>query len=191
MGTDIPLPTFERNETTGSFEITGYSFRETGVVMEVTPHINNADEILVDLKPQVSSSDGSTSFSSGTSTTVGSSIPNFTVTTAQTQVLIKNGETIAVGGLMTDSTQVVEQKVPILGDIPIVGKVFRSKRQESGTSNAKVETLFFVTVTIVDTEGEPTISTIPVSSGPIGQKAAPAVSVASSQAEVPVERMPA
>ena len=162
VGTDIALPEFERNETTGSFEISGFSYRETGVVMDVVPHINDADEILVDLKPEVSAQSGSTTFSSSTTASF-TSIPNFAVTNAQTQVLIKNGETIAIGGLMTDSEVATEQKFPVLGDIPLVGKLFRSKRRTQGTNNQKEETIFFITVTIVDTEGEPTTVLVPQS----------------------------
>jgi len=165
VGTDVALPEFERNETTGSFEISGFTYRETGVVMEVTPHINEADEILVNLKPEVSAQSGSTTFSSSTTASF-TSIPNFAVTNAETQVLIKNGETIAIGGLMTDSTVTTENKVPFLGDIPGFGKIFRSKRRTQGDNNSKVETLFFITVTIVDTEGEPVIVAVPVSGAP-------------------------
>jgi type IV pilus assembly protein PilQ len=160
VGTDIALPTFERNETTGSFEISGYSFRETGVVMEVTPHINNADEILVDLKPEVSSQDGYTTFAGSDSASF-SQIPNFAITNAQTQVMIRNGETIAIGGLMSDKSAISEKKVPILGEMPLVGKLFRNKEQALGDNNTKSETLFFVTVSIIDTSGEPTKLTVP------------------------------
>ncbi len=165
VGTDVALPQFERNETTGSFEISGFTYRETGVVMEVTPHINEANEILVNLKPEVSAQSGSTTFSSSTTASF-TSIPNFSVTNAETQVLIKNCETIAIGGLMTDSTVTTENKVPFLGDIPGLGKIFRSKRRTQGDNNSKVETLFFITVTIVDTEGEPITLAVPTSSVP-------------------------
>jgi type IV pilus secretin PilQ/predicted competence protein len=148
VGNDVPLPTFERNETTGSVEISGFTFREVGVVLNVTPHINSANEILVDLQPEISSRGDSITF--GTF-----SIPSFNVTKAVTQVLIRSGETIAIGGLMTDATTTNESRVPFLSDIPLVGKVFRSKRQTAGDGNKKVETLFFVTVTMVDTEGQP------------------------------------
>lgn len=163
VGKDIPIPSFERNNTTGSFEISGFSYRSTGVVLNVTPHINNANEVLVDLKPEISSSSSTdvTTFASSGSLT---QIPNFTVTNAETQVLIKSGETIAIGGLMTDASSSTEYKVPILGDIPLMGKIFRAKRRTQDTSNEKVETLFFVTVTIVDTEGEPTSVTVPQTS---------------------------
>lgn len=147
VGQQIPLPTFERNQQTGQVEVTGYSFRDIGVVLNVTPHINSEEEILVDLKPEVSSQGASINFTSF-------SIPSFNVTQAQTQVLIRSGETIAIGGLLTDNTATTENKVPYLGDIPVVGKIFRSKRQDP-VGNIKVETLFFVTVTMVNTEGQP------------------------------------
>lgn len=150
VGSDIPLPTFERNENTGSIEISGFSYREVGVVLNVTPHINSAEEILVDLMPEVSS------VASGAGRNYGGFfIPEFNVTKAKTQVLIRSGETIAIGGLLSDNVTSSESKVPYLADIPLVGKAFRSKRQDS-TENSKVETLFFITVTMVDTEGQPT-----------------------------------
>lgn len=149
VGSDIPLPTFERNETTGSMEITGFSYREVGVVLNVTPHINSEEEILVDLQPEVSSKGDDVSFGDFQA-------PSFDVTKAVTQVLIRSGETIAIGGLLTDNVAINEARVPYLSDIPLIGKLFRSKRQSAGDSNTKSETLFFVTVTVVDTEGQPT-----------------------------------
>src|SRR3989338_4870977 len=96
VGVDVPIPTLERNETSGSFEVSGFSYRETGVVLEVTPHINNADEILVDLKPEVSSQGSLVSFSSGASASTSfDQFPTFNVESAHTQVMIKSGETIA------------------------------------------------------------------------------------------------
>lgn len=148
VGSEIPIPAFERNETTGSFVITGFTFRDIGVVLNVTPHINTAEEILVDLNPEVSSRSSDVDFT-------GFKAPSFDVTNASTQVLIRSGETIAIGGLMEDKLSVSEQQIPYLGSLPVVGKLFRSKRQTEGSSNRKVETLFFVTVTVVDTEGQP------------------------------------
>ncbi len=157
VGQQVGIPKFERNETTGSFEITGYDMKDVGVVLSVTPHINAADEILVDLKPEVSSFDGFTQIG-----TTNLSSPQFTITQATTQVLIKDGETIAIGGLLTDAVTATEAKIPFLGDIPGVGKIFRSKRQSAGSGNNKVETLFFVTVSVVDSEGQATTQFSPV-----------------------------
>ncbi len=149
VGEQVPLPTFERNETTGGLVVSGFNYRDVGVVLNVTPHINSAEEILVDLKPEVSSMGPLLTF------TADLSAPRFNITQAQTQVLIQSGQTIAIGGLMTDNNALNEDKVPYLADIPLVGKLFRSKRQTAGSGNAKIETLFFVTVTMVDSKGQP------------------------------------
>lgn len=156
VGQQIPLPSYERNETTGGMVISGFSYRDIGVVLNVTPHINSSGEILVDLKPEVSSKNGDQSFGTDQMTA-----PIFDMTQAQTQLLIQSGQTIAIGGLLSDNKSQSETKVPYLADIPLVGKLFRAKRQGTadstapGSDNKKIETLFFVTVTTVDTQGQP------------------------------------
>jgi type IV pilus assembly protein PilQ len=151
VGSDYPIPNFERNETTGSMEVSGYNYRKLGIVLNVTPHINSAEEILVDLTPEISSAGPLITFIPGAG---GLSAPSFNITKATTQVLIQSGQTIAIGGLMSDNYGSTEDKVPYLGDIPLVGKLFRSKRQNAA-DNSKNETLFFVTVTTVDSQGQP------------------------------------
>jgi type II secretory pathway component GspD/PulD (secretin) len=155
VGSEIGIPNFERNENSGSFEVSGYEPRNVGVVLSVTPHVNDANEILVDLKPEISAFNG---FSAIGGTNL--SYPSFTTTRAQTQVLIKNLETIAIGGLLADAESGTFNKVPVLGDIPMVGRMFKSKRQSAG-SNIKLETLFFVTCRIIDTSGDPEEFTTP------------------------------
>jgi len=151
VGSNYPIPNFERNEQTGSMLVTGYKYQKLGVNLEVTPHINSAEEILVDLKPNISSFGEMVTFIPGAG---GLAAPAFNITEATTQVLIQSGQTIAIGGLMTDDFGSTENKVPYLGDVPVVGKLFRSKRQTAG-QNSKTETLFFVTVTTVDSQGQP------------------------------------
>ncbi len=150
VGSQIPIPQYTVSTTTGATEVSGFSYRDIGVVLKVTPHINDVNEIMVDLQPEVSSKGVDQTFS--TSYTA----PTFNITTAKTQVMMKSGETIAIGGLLTDNDSSVETKIPYLGDIPLVGKLlFKSKRQTVGAGNEKVETLFFVTVTSVDSRGQP------------------------------------
>lgn len=149
VGSEIPIPSFEFNQQTASFQVTGFTYRDVGVVLNVTPHINSAEEILVDLKPEVSSLGSTISFTSTLAA------PSFDVTNAETQVMIHSGETIAIGGLLENKVAISEQRVPYLSSIPGLGKLFRSKRQTEGSSNRNVETLFFVTVTLIDTEGQP------------------------------------
>jgi len=149
VGQDYPVPTFERNTSTGVMEVTGFDYKKLGVIMKVTPHINSSNEILVDLSPEVSSAATQISFGTVNATP-------FNVTTAKTQVMMKSGETIAIGGLLTDNVDTSETKVPYLSDIPLIGKaLFKAKRQTAGSTNSKKETLFFVTVTSVDSYGQP------------------------------------
>lgn len=151
VGDNIPLPTFDTSSGTGRLVVSGFNYDKlkTGVTMDVTPHINDNMEILVELQPSVNAQGNNISFNADLSA------PIINETTAKTQVLIKSGQTIAIGGLLTDNSAVSEKKLPYLSEIPMVGKFFRSKRQTAGSGNAKVETLFFVTVSIVDSEGQP------------------------------------
>jgi len=156
VGQEIGIPTFELNEQTGVYVVTGFDMRDVGVVLNVTPHINDNNEIMVEVKPEVSSIVGATGFVAIGGTNLAS--PQFNVTQAYTQVLIKNGETIAIGGLITDNRVSTYTRVPFLSKIPWFGKAFKAKREVFGTpgQNVKSETIFFITVSIVDTEGQPT-----------------------------------
>jgi type IV pilus assembly protein PilQ len=148
VGDEIGIPEFERNETSGSFEVSGYEMRETGIVLNVTPHVNDANEILVELKPEVSLFVGFETVIAGSDL----GAPRFNTTMAETQVLIKDRETIAIGGLKKDAEQTSYTKIPLLGDIPGVGRLFRKEIDEG--ENESTETIFFITCTIVDTRGE-------------------------------------
>lgn len=153
VGDNIPLPTFDTSSGTGRLVVSGFNYDKlkTGVTMDVTPHINDNMEILVELQPSVNAQGSNISFNADLSA------PIINETTAKTQVLIKSGQTIAIGGLLTDNSAVNEKKLPYFSEIPVFGKFFRSKRQTAGSGNAKVETLFFVTVSIVDSEGQPIV----------------------------------
>jgi type IV pilus assembly protein PilQ len=147
VGVQIGIPQLERNESTGSFEVNGYEMRDTGIVLKVTPHVNDANEILVELAPEVSLFLGYEAIISGSNLAA----PKFNTTQAETQVLIKDQETIAIGGLMKDAESTSYSKLPFLGDIPGLGRIFRREVDEG--ENEQTETIFFVTCTIVDTKG--------------------------------------
>ena len=68
-----------------------------------------------------------------------------------TALTIYDGYTVAVGGLMREDVQNVEDKVPILGDIPIIGRLFQSKAENRIKSNL----IIFVTAQIIDATGRP------------------------------------
>ena len=110
--------------------------REIGNTIEITPYINADRTITLELK-QVSSSirRGSTNITVVSNTQV-LSLPVDTVTTAELEgtIIAKDGLTIAIGGLVRETTSKSEQKVPFFSDIPGVGHLFRSVRDKKERS---------------------------------------------------------
>jgi len=144
VGQIFNIPTYERNDTTGKMEITGYTEKDVGILLTVIPHINEVGDIVVDLKPEVTAlfSDDWDQFGTGDNAIYA---PRFTTRTAQTQVMIKDGQTIVIGGLRENATVKTEKKVPFLGDIPLIGELFKYK---SDTVETK-DLIIFITVRLV------------------------------------------
>ena len=85
-------------------------------------------------------------------TTVGSApylVPIFSKKSLQSRVRLLDGETVGMGGLMSDSVQLVDDKVPLLGDIPIMGRLFRSEASQKIKSNLVI----FCTLRIINPDG--------------------------------------
>jgi type II secretory pathway component GspD/PulD (secretin) len=118
------------------------TFIDVGVQLRVTPSINQEGFITMKIKPEVSSV---TSF---LTTALGNEIPIVATSSAETTVMVKDGTTIIIAGLMTDSTVDTEKKIPVLGDIPILGLAFRSKDE----TVVKNELIFFLTPSIISGE---------------------------------------
>ncbi len=78
-------------------------------------------------------------------------MPVFSKRSVNTSLTIYDGYTVAVGGLMREDVQNVEDKVPILGDIPIIGRLFQTK----GENRIKSNLIIFVTAQIIDATGRP------------------------------------
>ena len=128
--------------------------REVGVILEVTPHVNEKNEIMVNLRPQVSSSLSFEELAvSGSANTVAMTYDS---READTQVMVKDGETIFIGGLISETKTKEDHKLPILGDIfgdiPILGGLVKYKQDNVD----KTEVVFFVTVHIIK-DGEESI----------------------------------
>ena len=142
VGEVLAIPIFERNENTGNIEITGYSEKDLGVKLSVTPHVNDEGMILVELKPEISSLLG---FDELTPEVVA---PRFATRQAETQVLVRDGDTIAIGGLISEIEVDSVRKVPLLGDIPGLGFLFSQKTK----TKDKTDLIFFVTVRVITDE---------------------------------------
>lgn len=138
VGEVLAIPTFERNSTTGRMEITGYTDRDVGIRLSVTPQINDQGEVVVAIRPQITSLLGYDDL------TADIKAPRFSTREAQTQVRVRSGQTIAIGGLIRENVVDTRTKVPILGNLPLVGKVFSHKDK----TVQKTDLLFFMTVHI-------------------------------------------
>ena len=138
-------------------------FREVGVVLEVTPTIEKYNSINLDLKPKVTEFDGfveyggpsgtiGTGFSTATVLTPsGILMPIFSVRKVVTQVTIFDGATVIIGGLTREEVKTVNDKIPVLGNLPLIGRFFQS----SAESYQKRNLLIFVTASIVSRGGSP------------------------------------
>ncbi len=118
--------------------------REIGVILEVTPHVNDRGEIAVNLKPEVSSdiTFQTLEVQGGNQTQA----LRYNTRSADTQIMVKDGETIFIGGLISETITKEDHKLPILGDlfggIPVIGSAFKYEQDNKD----KTEVVFFVTV---------------------------------------------
>jgi len=117
-------------------------FIDVGTILSVVPRISEDNTILLDISAEDSSyKDKEIKAYDQTST-----VPEKTIRHAETQLRVKSGETIVLGGLRRGRTSHMTTKTPILGDIPILGKIFKNPSRSAQSSNL----LIFITTTIVD-----------------------------------------
>ena len=141
IGTDVNIPNFQVDPSTGRATVTGFQTRSTGTILKVTPHINLQDEIVIDVKPEITTvSATAREYASGVS------FPDFNVQKAETQVRLINGQTLAIGGLKRQAEAVTVNKIPILGDIPILGALFTNRREQTPSGQDQLDLLIFLTV---------------------------------------------
>jgi general secretion pathway protein D len=154
---------------------TGFETRNTGVTLDVLPTVG-PDGYTIDLEitPEVVDFDGFVNYGSpikgirpittgigGTGLVTGIETfdltpnvinqPIFTVRKVNTKVTIWDGSTVALGGLIREDVQKVEDKVPVLGDVPLVGRLFRSEVDQKLKKNL----IIFVTARMMDAGGKP------------------------------------
>jgi len=122
------------------------NFEEVGISLKVTPTITDDGKISMEIHPEVSEKidDYQLTVVQG-STEIPYTVPVIDTRTADTKVVIGNGQTLIIGGLIKEKTTSGVSKVPFLGDIPGLGWFFKSKKD---TKN-KTELLIFVSPTII------------------------------------------
>jgi len=135
-------------------EIYKVAEKVTGISLEVTPSVAGDSKIVtMDIHPEVSVLVEQLPISASADFPAGLGYPVIDTRTAQTSVVIKSGETVILGGLIREDVTVTKRKVPILGDIPYLGNLFKSDH----TNKAKKNLLIFLTATILDSRGEPVL----------------------------------
>lgn len=131
------VPSLSGSQTTSGDNIySSVVYKTVGTKLKVTPQINEGDSVLMEIEQEVSSVDTSTNSSLG---------PTFNTRTISNAVLVRTGETVVLGGLLDDSTKETKSKVPLLGDIPWIGNLFRYTSTESAKRNLMV----FIRPTII------------------------------------------
>ena len=124
------MPQLNFNEQTAQAVFSGFQDKEFGNTLVVTPSINKDDFITMSVQPEISNKVADATFTFGGATVTS---PVIDKRTLDSNVLIKSGDTLAIGGLLQDEVTKTRTKVPILGDIPILGYAFQ-ERLNSGSS---------------------------------------------------------
>ncbi len=145
VGEEFPLPNYQYNQERGAFEVSGFTFKPIGVILKVTPQVNNAGFIKLNLEPEVSNRTNTVNFGGAS----GAIIPIIGVRKTKTQITLKDGYTLGLGGLMESSNTNGSSKVPLLGDIPGLGKLFRSSNKDETKRNLVI----FITAKTLKPDG--------------------------------------
>ena len=149
VGENRPFPTGQAQGITGGTLVT-IERKDVGVTLEITPQVMENDLIRLEIKQEL------TAIAENVAQTIGSgnsSIPVGPTTTKrsmETTTIAKDQQTIVIGGLVRDNITINERKVPLLGDIPILGWLFKFQSQQI----EKLSLLVFLTPTLVRDEAD-------------------------------------
>jgi type IV pilus secretin PilQ/predicted competence protein len=138
-----PVPQLNFNEQTATAVFGGFEDKKFGNTLIVRPSVNKDDFITLSVKPEISNKVADATFQFAGATVAS---PVIDTRTLDSNVLIKSGDTLAIGGLLQDEVTKGRSKVPVMGDIPIIGYFF----QEHLNARTKRNLLVFVTPTILE-----------------------------------------
>jgi general secretion pathway protein D len=137
VGKDVPRITNTTVNSLGN-TVNSVTYESVGIMLNVTPHINPDGLVTMIVAPEISDR---ASASEDVLITTGVTSPTFNVNRAQTTVAVRNGTTVVIGGLIRDSLDDAVSKIPILGDIPIIGGLFSNTTKHT----IKRELMIFLT----------------------------------------------
>jgi general secretion pathway protein D len=137
VGKDVPRVTNTTINSLGNVQ-NSVTYESIGIMLNVTPHINPDGLVTMIVAPEISDV---ASAAEAVPITEGVTSPTFNVNRAQTTVAVRNGTTIVIGGLIRDSLDDSVSKIPVLGDIPLIGALFSSTSKRT----IKRELMIFLT----------------------------------------------
>ena len=132
IGGEVPIPTITVSDNTTT---TTYEYKETGIILKYTPRVNDDGYITAKIHTEVSTP----------TYDADAKAYRFNKRSADTQVRLKDGETMVIGGLIGSDESKVMSKIPFLGDLPILGRFFSNVNNSKNES----EVIIFVTARIV------------------------------------------
>ncbi len=136
-GGEFPFPVVQGG---GDFSAVTIVFKEFGVRLRFTPNIQEDGTILLKVVPEVSALDFANAL-----TVSGFLVPALSTRRAETEVALRDGQTFAIAGLIDNRLSEIVSKIPFLGDIPVIGNLFKSRAK----NHTKTELLVMVTPQIV------------------------------------------
>jgi pilus assembly protein CpaC len=142
VGGEIPIPVAQG----GAFGSVTVEYKPFGISVQFTPTVMSKDQIHLQIAPEVSEPD----FTLG-SVIAGFLVPAFRTRRASTGVDLRDGESFAIAGLLSDDVVESVEKLPVLGDVPVLGALFRS----SHFQREETELVLVVTPRVVEPLGSP------------------------------------
>ncbi len=139
VGDQVPIVTQQAQGTltSDSRVINSVEMKDTGIILSVVPRVNSSGRVMLDIQQEVSSVVKTTSS--------GIDSPTIQQRKLQTRVVVNDGESLALGGLIQEKNSLSRGQVPILGNIPILGNAFKNKTDTIG----RTELIIFIKPTVV------------------------------------------
>ncbi|HYE47267.1 MAG TPA: type II secretion system secretin GspD [Caulobacter sp.] len=143
IGNQVPVvtETSQSNASVDAPRVVTIEYRDTGVILEVTPRISGEDRVTLNIVQEVSSV--------ARTTTSGIDSPTIQQRRLESSLRLRSGDTIALGGLFSTSRSDGDSGVPLLKDIPVMGTLFKSQTKE----NRRTELIVLITVRVLPTDG--------------------------------------
>ena len=145
VGENVPFITSQSRDTTNlANTINTIERKDVGITLRLTPHIHESEFVNLEIFQESSAIKGNQLLDANR---VG---PTTTKRSAKTSVLVRNGDTVVLGGMMQETFTTTQSQVPLLGDIPILGYLFKFK----SVSRSKTNLLIFLTPHVIKTPGD-------------------------------------